>query len=86
MSEFDRLQNPIACSYYWVSSNMGKWIHNSTDCLEMLTTCVLFSTDEVAVIDEIQMLRDATRGWAWTRALLGECNTVDHGYCMRLNE
>ncbi|PIK48074.1 putative ATP-dependent RNA helicase SUPV3L1, mitochondrial isoform X2 [Apostichopus japonicus] len=26
---------------------------------------------EVAVIDEIQMLRDATRGWAWTRALLG---------------
>ncbi|XP_072177561.1 ATP-dependent RNA helicase SUPV3L1, mitochondrial-like [Diadema setosum] len=26
---------------------------------------------EVAVVDEIQMLRDPTRGWAWTRALLG---------------
>ncbi|ELU08439.1 hypothetical protein CAPTEDRAFT_184427 [Capitella teleta] len=26
---------------------------------------------EVAVIDEIQMLRDENRGWAWTRALLG---------------
>ncbi|XP_071440725.1 ATP-dependent RNA helicase SUV3 homolog, mitochondrial [Hetaerina americana] len=26
---------------------------------------------EVAVIDEIQMLRDGGRGWAWTRALLG---------------
>lgn len=26
---------------------------------------------EVAVIDEIQMLRDNGRGWAWTRALLG---------------
>ncbi|KAJ8025711.1 ATP-dependent RNA helicase SUPV3L1, mitochondrial [Holothuria leucospilota] len=26
---------------------------------------------EVAVIDEIQMLRDTSRGWAWTRALLG---------------
>ncbi|XP_063227571.1 ATP-dependent RNA helicase SUV3 homolog, mitochondrial [Bacillus rossius redtenbacheri] len=26
---------------------------------------------EVAVIDEIQMMRDAGRGWAWTRALLG---------------
>ncbi|XP_015792107.1 ATP-dependent RNA helicase SUV3 homolog, mitochondrial-like [Tetranychus urticae] len=26
---------------------------------------------EVAVIDEIQMLRDSQRGWAWTRALLG---------------
>ncbi|RZF36985.1 hypothetical protein LSTR_LSTR004673 [Laodelphax striatellus] len=26
---------------------------------------------EVAVIDEIQMVRDNARGWAWTRALLG---------------
>ena len=26
---------------------------------------------KVAVIDEIQMLRDPGRGWAWTRALLG---------------
>lgn len=25
----------------------------------------------MAVIDEIQMLRDYDRGWAWTRALLG---------------
>lgn len=28
-------------------------------------------TDEVAVIDEIQMIKDVGRGWAWTRALLG---------------
>ena len=27
--------------------------------------------DDVAIIDEIQLLRDSTRGWAWTRALLG---------------
>ncbi|XP_050439291.1 ATP-dependent RNA helicase SUV3 homolog, mitochondrial [Adelges cooleyi] len=26
---------------------------------------------EVAVIDEIQMMKDPSRGWAWTRALLG---------------
>lgn len=26
---------------------------------------------QVAVIDEIQMLKDPNRGWAWTRALLG---------------
>ncbi|CAB4069551.1 SUPV3L1 [Lepeophtheirus salmonis] len=26
---------------------------------------------EVAVIDEIQMLKDLQRGWAWTRAILG---------------
>lgn len=25
----------------------------------------------MAVIDEIQMIKDAGRGWAWTRALLG---------------
>lgn len=27
--------------------------------------------DEVAVIDEIQMIKDPGRGWAWTRAFLG---------------
>lgn len=26
---------------------------------------------EVAVIDEIQMVKDPQRGWAWTRAFLG---------------
>lgn len=34
-------------------------------------TCAFDSADEVAVIDEIQMIRDPSRGWAWTRALLG---------------
>ncbi|CAJ0558544.1 unnamed protein product, partial [Mesorhabditis spiculigera] len=36
--------------------------------VEMLATTMRV---EVAVIDEIQMLRDEQRGWAWTRALLG---------------
>lgn len=27
--------------------------------------------DDVAIIDEIQMIRDPGRGWAWTRAFLG---------------
>ncbi|GMT31178.1 hypothetical protein PFISCL1PPCAC_22475, partial [Pristionchus fissidentatus] len=36
--------------------------------VEMLSTNMRV---EVAVIDEIQMLRDEQRGWAWTRALLG---------------
>jgi ATP-dependent RNA helicase SUPV3L1/SUV3 len=26
---------------------------------------------EVAVIDEVQMIGDASRGWAWTQALVG---------------
>ncbi|XP_072027344.1 ATP-dependent RNA helicase SUPV3L1, mitochondrial-like [Amphiura filiformis] len=33
---------------------------------------------EVAVIDEIQMLRDTSRGWAWTRAFLGLCAEEVH--------
>ena len=32
---------------------------------------LFYPVDEVAVIDEIQMMRDPERGWAWTRALLG---------------
>ncbi|EGT36344.1 hypothetical protein CAEBREN_06112 [Caenorhabditis brenneri] len=36
--------------------------------VEMLSTQMRV---EVVVIDEIQMLRDEQRGWAWTRALLG---------------
>ncbi|VDD93993.1 unnamed protein product, partial [Enterobius vermicularis] len=36
--------------------------------VEMLPTDKVY---DVAVIDEIQMLRDEQRGWAWTRALLG---------------
>lgn len=28
---------------------------------------------DVGIVDEIQLLRDSTRGWAWTRALLGLC-------------
>lgn len=30
-------------------------------------------SDDVAVIDEIQMIKDPQRGWAWTRAFLGLC-------------
>ncbi|XP_010768882.1 ATP-dependent RNA helicase SUPV3L1, mitochondrial-like [Notothenia coriiceps] len=33
--------------------------------------CSVTTPYEVAVIDEIQMIRDPSRGWAWTRALLG---------------
>lgn len=28
---------------------------------------------DVAIIDEIQMIADRQRGWAWTNALLGRC-------------
>ncbi|KAH0623526.1 hypothetical protein JD844_006357 [Phrynosoma platyrhinos] len=38
----------------------------------------LLCLDEVAVIDEIQMIKDPSRGWAWTRALLGLCAEEIH--------
>lgn len=36
-----------------------------------MTSRYLLLIDEVAIIDEIQQLRDPQRGWAWTRAFLG---------------
>lgn len=36
-----------------------------------MTILIIIITDEVGIIDEIQLIRDPSRGWAWTRALLG---------------
>ncbi|XP_063817646.1 ATP-dependent RNA helicase SUPV3L1, mitochondrial [Pseudophryne corroboree] len=46
----------------------GKAAAHAACTIEM---CSLNTPYEVAVIDEIQMIRDPSRGWAWTRALLG---------------
>ncbi|XP_036359041.1 ATP-dependent RNA helicase SUPV3L1, mitochondrial [Octopus sinensis] len=43
--------------------------------IEMTNINMLY---EVAVIDEIQMIKDVQRGWAWTRALLGICAEEIH--------
>ncbi|XP_015988573.2 ATP-dependent RNA helicase SUPV3L1, mitochondrial isoform X1 [Rousettus aegyptiacus] len=40
--------------------------------------CSVTTPYEVAVIDEIQMIKDPARGWAWTRALLGLCAKEVH--------
>ncbi|XP_070608287.1 ATP-dependent RNA helicase SUPV3L1, mitochondrial isoform X2 [Erythrolamprus reginae] len=40
--------------------------------------CSVNTPYDVAVIDEIQMIRDPSRGWAWTRALLGLCAKEIH--------
>ncbi|XP_069466708.1 ATP-dependent RNA helicase SUPV3L1, mitochondrial [Ambystoma mexicanum] len=40
--------------------------------------CSVSTPYEVAVIDEIQMIKDSARGWAWTRALLGLCAEEIH--------
>eukprot|EP00106_Octopus_bimaculoides_P014460 XP_014781902.1 PREDICTED: ATP-dependent RNA helicase SUPV3L1, mitochondrial-like [Octopus bimaculoides] len=43
--------------------------------IEMTNINMLY---EVAIIDEIQMIKDVQRGWAWTRALLGICAEEIH--------
>jgi ATP-dependent RNA helicase SUPV3L1/SUV3 len=42
---------------------------NHVACTVEMTSVT--SPYEVAVVDEIQMIRDHQRGWAWTRAFLG---------------
>ncbi|CAF4277930.1 unnamed protein product [Rotaria sp. Silwood2] len=46
----------------------GKSANHVACTVEMTNLNTLY---DVAVIDEIQMIRDPQRGWAWTRALLG---------------
>ncbi|CAF1542728.1 unnamed protein product [Adineta ricciae] len=46
----------------------GKPANHVACTVEMTNLNTLY---DVAVIDEIQMIRDPQRGWAWTRALLG---------------
>ena len=50
------------------SSENPKAASHVSCTIEMLSVNTPY---EVAVIDEIQMVRDTGRGWAWTRALLG---------------
>ncbi|VDM55851.1 unnamed protein product, partial [Angiostrongylus costaricensis] len=55
-------------------SNVVYAVDNFHPSAHISSTVEMLSTQmrvEVAVIDEIQMLRDEQRGWAWTRALLG---------------
>ena len=47
--------------------------------------CVCLS-DEVAIIDEIQMMRDSQRGWAWTRGLLGASHFHNLYRCAPVNK
>ncbi|KAI5107833.1 ATP-dependent RNA helicase SUPV3L1, mitochondrial precursor, partial [Silurus meridionalis] len=53
----------------------GKQSNHVACTIEM---CSVITPYEVAVIDEIQMIRDPARGWAWTRALLGLCAEEIH--------
>ncbi|XP_073690088.1 ATP-dependent RNA helicase SUPV3L1, mitochondrial [Garra rufa] len=53
----------------------GRQSNHIASTIEM---CSVTTPYEVAVIDEIQMIKDPSRGWAWTRALLGLCAEEIH--------
>nr|XP_033799549.1 ATP-dependent RNA helicase SUPV3L1, mitochondrial [Geotrypetes seraphini] len=53
----------------------GRPANHAACTIEM---CSVTTPYEVAVIDEIQMIKDPARGWAWTRALLGLCAEEIH--------
>ena len=44
----------------------------------MFRECSVYCSYDVAIIDEIQMISDVERGWAWSRALLGVCAKEIH--------
>lgn len=60
---------PSKWSQSTLPSRFFTYLHilNLSNCELILLIFLL----KVAVIDEIQMLKDVSRGWAWTRALLG---------------
>ncbi|CAF1271882.1 unnamed protein product [Adineta ricciae] len=63
----------------------GKAANHVACTVEMTNLTTVY---DVAVIDEIQMMRDPQRGWAWTRALLGiqakEIHLCGEGSTIRL--
>ncbi|KAK2655073.1 hypothetical protein Ddye_008125 [Dipteronia dyeriana] len=70
MEVFDKVNaNGVYCSLLTGQEKKHVFFSNHTAC-----TVEMVSTDEVydvAVIDEIQMMSDPCRGYAWSRALLG---------------
>ncbi|MQL96735.1 hypothetical protein Taro_029416 [Colocasia esculenta] len=70
MEVFDKVNAlGVYCSLLTGQEHKTVPFSNHTACtVEMVSTEELY---DVAVIDEIQMMSDPTRGYAWTRALLG---------------
>ncbi|MCL7028931.1 hypothetical protein MKW94_009050 [Papaver nudicaule] len=70
MEVFDKVNSlGVYCSLHTGQEKKHVPFSNHSACtMEMVSTEELY---DVAVIDEIQMLADPCRGYAWTRALLG---------------
>ncbi|KAI9584920.1 hypothetical protein GQX74_006815 [Glossina fuscipes] len=60
------------CKHLLTTTNQKFYSAFAQDLQETKCNCGFYHIpDKVAVIDEIQQLRDRQRGWAWTRAFLG---------------
>ena len=70
MEVFDKVNaNGVYCSLLTGQEKKHVPFSNHVACtVEMVSTQELY---DVAIIDEIQMMSDSYRGYAWTRALLG---------------
>nr|CAD1826835.1 unnamed protein product [Ananas comosus var. bracteatus] len=70
MEVFDKVNAlGVYCSLHTGQEKKNVPFANHVACtIEMVSTDELY---EVAVVDEVQMMADPTRGYAWTRALLG---------------
>lgn len=68
---FERMNNNgIACNL--VTGEEKRIISEDATLTSSTVEMVELNRDlEVAVVDEIQMIGDRNRGWAWTQALLG---------------
>lgn len=54
-----------------VTGEEQKMIDEATHVSSTIEMCQLNQVVDVAVIDEIQMIADKARGWAWSQALIG---------------
>ena len=54
-----------------ITGEEQKTIPNSTHVSSTIEMCNLSKSIDCAVIDEIQMIADQSRGWAWSQALIG---------------
>ena len=54
-----------------ITGEEQKILENATHTSSTVEMCQFNKVVDVAIIDEIQMISDASRGWAWSQALIG---------------
>ncbi|MEW8957418.1 helicase-related protein, partial [Clostridium sp.] len=76
LENFERLNKEgVSCSLLTGEENIKK--EGATHISSTIETLDISEEYEVAVIDEIQLIGDKKRGYAWTRALLGlQCKEI----------